>query len=135
MMRLPHAVFLDVARAFFIKVDLTQIMQQRGNGNAFLGIINAVDLTHAGACEIVAQTVVDVKTMLKKAARISAVVAGAGGGSKKIAIIRAQIVKELFCAVNARRPMYESFTDVKIDNNRSPEEAAADIRAYWEGLK
>lgn len=36
---------------------------------------------------------------------------------------------------NARRPMYESFTDVKIDNNRSPEEAAADIRAYWEGLK
>jgi hypothetical protein len=66
-------------------------MQQRGNGNAFCGIGNTVELLYAGAIHIMDQALINIEAVLAKAAFISAVIACAGRGREEIAGIRAKI--------------------------------------------
>ena len=58
---LPYAALvLDVAEAFFINADLAKIVKQSGDGNAFRGIIDAVNVLYSLYRHIVAKAVVNI---------------------------------------------------------------------------
>jgi len=74
---LPLALLvLGVAEAGLVKVDLAQIVQERGNGDALVGVADAVHLLHTGTRQNVAEAVIHVQAVLAQSALVVAVVAG-----------------------------------------------------------
>ena len=63
-------------------------MKKRNDGDALLAVIHAVKLFHAGTRHVVAQTLIHIDAVLHQTARMRAVVTGAGGSGKEIAVLQ-----------------------------------------------
>ena len=68
-------------------------MEQGHQGNALLGILQAVQLLHPLPFQIGAQALVDVDAVLAQAAGVGPMEPGRGGGGEKVALVL-QVVQQ-----------------------------------------
>ena len=74
-----------------------EVMEQRGDGDAFGGVADAVYFFDTGAVQNVHQTVVNVEAMLQKSALVRAVVARAGGRGEEVTLD--EKIQQLICSL------------------------------------